>query len=145
MVRQASKVRGPSDPVTTRLIAPRWDGHNGNSHQAETYVRRPRTKRTPSSPHLSLNHDGRWGITDDFTTSFLHFTLFSAALWDLAYSRPVVRPIPDVVFPPLILLSACLVFFPSFRCALQSAHRKIKTRILDRVSELHRIKGMVTR
>ena len=30
-----------------------------------------------------------WGTTDDFTTSFLHFSLFSAALWDLANARPV--------------------------------------------------------
>ena len=39
--------------------------------------------------HLSLNREGRWGTTDDFTTSFLHFALFSTALWDLANSRPV--------------------------------------------------------
>ena len=42
-----------------------------------------------TSPHLSLNHEGRWGTTDDFITSFLHFTMFSTALWDLANSRPV--------------------------------------------------------
>ena len=39
--------------------------------------------------HLSLNREGRWGTVDDFTTSFLHFSLFSTALWDLANSRPV--------------------------------------------------------
>ena len=39
--------------------------------------------------HLSLNREGRWGISDDFTTSFLHFSLFSTALLDLANSRPV--------------------------------------------------------
>ena len=39
--------------------------------------------------HLSLNHEGRWGTTDDFTTSFFHFSLFSSALWDLANSRPI--------------------------------------------------------
>ena len=39
--------------------------------------------------HQSLNHSGRWGTTDDFTTSFLHFSLFTTALWDLANSRPV--------------------------------------------------------
>ena len=27
--------------------------------------------------HLSPNREGRWGSTDDFTTSFLHFSLFS--------------------------------------------------------------------
>ena len=30
--------------------------------------------------HLSLNHRGCWGTTDDFTTSFLHFSLFSTVL-----------------------------------------------------------------
>ena len=39
--------------------------------------------------HLSLNRKGRWGTTDDFTTSFLHLTLFFAVLWDLANSRSV--------------------------------------------------------
>ena len=42
-----------------------------------------------SLSHLSLNHEGRWGTTDDFATSFLHFSLFSTALWDLPNSRPV--------------------------------------------------------
>ena len=41
------------------------------------------------SPHLSLNGKGCWGTTDDFTTNFLHFFLFSTALWDLANSSPV--------------------------------------------------------
>ena len=39
--------------------------------------------------HLSLNREGRRGTTDDFTTNFLHFSLFSTALCDLANSRPV--------------------------------------------------------
>ena len=39
--------------------------------------------------HLSLNRGGRWGITDDSTTSFLQISLFSTALWDLANPRPV--------------------------------------------------------
>ena len=38
---------------------------------------------------LYLNREGRWDTTDDFTTSFLHFSPFSTALWDLVYSRPV--------------------------------------------------------
>ena len=33
--------------------------------------------------HQSLNREGRWGTTDDFATSFLHFSPFSTALWDL--------------------------------------------------------------
>ena len=39
--------------------------------------------------HQPLNREGRWGTTDDFATSFLHFSLFSTALWDLPNSRPV--------------------------------------------------------
>ena len=39
--------------------------------------------------HLSPNRHRHWGTTDDFTTNFLHFSLFSTALWDLANSRPV--------------------------------------------------------
>ena len=42
-----------------------------------------------ASHHLSLKHEGRWGTTDDFATSFLHYSLFSTALWDLPNSRPV--------------------------------------------------------
>ena len=43
----------------------------------------------PHHSHQSLDREGRWGITDDFATSFLHFSLFSTALWDLPNSRPV--------------------------------------------------------
>ena len=40
--------------------------------------------------HLSLNREGRWSTTNDFTTSFFYFSLFSTtALWHLANSRPV--------------------------------------------------------
>ena len=39
--------------------------------------------------HQSLNREGRLGATDDSATSFLHFSLFSTALWDLPNSRPV--------------------------------------------------------
>ena len=31
--------------------------------------------------HLPLSRRGHWGTSDDFITSFLHFTLFSTALW----------------------------------------------------------------
>ena len=41
------------------------------------------------SSHLSPNRESRWGTTDDFSTSFLHFFLFSTVLWDLANSQPV--------------------------------------------------------
>ena len=45
------------------------------------------------SSHLSLNREGRWGTINDFATSFLHFSLFSTALWDLANSRLVFFPL----------------------------------------------------
>ena len=50
--------------------------------------------------HLFLNCRGHWGSTDDFTTSSLHFSLFSTALWDFANSRPVL----------FFILSSCLFF-----------------------------------
>ena len=39
--------------------------------------------------HPFLNREGRWGTTDEFTTSFLHLSLFSTALWHLANAMPV--------------------------------------------------------
>ena len=39
--------------------------------------------------NLFFSHEGRWRPTDAFTASFLHFSLFSTALLDLANSRPV--------------------------------------------------------
>ena len=42
---------------------------------------------SPSPPPLTTG--GRWDTIDDFTTSFLHFSLFCPALWDLVSSRPV--------------------------------------------------------
>ena len=41
-----------------------------------------------NSPHLSLKCNSHWGTTDDFTTNFLHFPLFSNALWNLVTSWP---------------------------------------------------------
>ena len=62
--------------------------------------------------HQSLNRESRWGTTYDFATSFLHFSLFSTALWDLPNSTQ------DVFFPPLPL--SALSSSP-FHCALQDA------------------------
>ena len=39
--------------------------------------------------HLFLNREGHWGTKEDFTTSFIHFSLFSTTRWDSANSRPV--------------------------------------------------------
>ena len=54
--------------------------------------------------HLSLKREDRRDTTDDFTFSFLHSSLFSIALWDLANSRPV-HCLPTSS-------SVCFVFFP---------------------------------
>ena len=40
-------------------------------------------------PSPILNGRVHWGTTDDFTTSFFHFFMFSTALCDLVNSRPV--------------------------------------------------------
>ena len=60
------------------------------------------------SAHLisSIPH---WGTTDDFATSFLHFSLFSSALWNLANSRPVHSL---MLSSHLFLCLPCL--FPAF-------------------------------
>ena len=65
--------------------------------------------------HLSLNREGCWGNTDDFATSFLHFSLFSTALWDLANFRPVHWL---MLSSYLFLCLPCLL--PPFHCALQN-------------------------
>ena len=64
--------------------------------------------------HQSLNREGRWGTTNDFATSFLHFPLFSTALWDLPNSRPVHSL---MLSSHLFLCRPCLL--PPFHCALQ--------------------------
>ena len=57
--------------------------------------------------HQSLNREGRWGTTDDFATIFLHFSLFSTALWDiLANSRPVQSL---MLSSHLVLCLSCLL------------------------------------
>ena len=58
--------------------------------------------------NLCLNCEGRWGTTDDSTTSFLYFSLFSTALWDLANSKAC--PFPDVCLPTSS--SVCLSLSP---------------------------------
>ena len=65
--------------------------------------------------YLSLNHMGHWGTTDDFTTSFLHFSLFYTAFQDMANTRlwcclPTSSSVNLVFFP----ISPCLArwFWP---------------------------------
>ena len=56
--------------------------------------------------HQSLNPEGRWGTTNDFATSFLHFSLLSIALWDLSISRPVHS---QIMSSHLFLCLPCLL------------------------------------
>ena len=62
--------------------------------------------------HLYLNHEGRWGTTDDFATSFLHF--FPVLNCPLGLGKLQACPFPDVVFPPFPL--SAFVFFPLSLC-----------------------------
>ena len=59
-----------------------------------------------SSHHLSLNREGRWGTTDDFATSFLHFPLFPTA------SGTCRTPGLSISWRCLPPSSVCLVFPP---------------------------------
>ena len=68
---------------------------------------------SPSSSRQSLNREGRWGTTDEFTTSFLHFYLLSIALLDLVNSRPVHSL---MLSPQIFLCLPCLL--SPFHCTL---------------------------
>ena len=68
---------------------PTWPSCERCVFWVQNSSRRKVTVAYKLSSHLSLKHEGRWGTTDDFATSFLHFPLFSTALWDLANSRLV--------------------------------------------------------
>ena len=67
------------------------------------------------SSHLSLNREGRWGTTDDFTTSFLHF--FPILHCPLGLGELLTCPFPDVVFPPLPL--------SALSCSTPPLHKKL--------------------
>ena len=72
-----------------------------------------------TSPQLSLNPEGRWGTTNDFTTNFLHFSVFFTALWDLANSRSV----HSLMLSSHLPLKGCWVCLMSSPCLeSQSCH-----------------------
>ena len=69
--------------------------------------------------HLPLNHEGRWGTTDDFATSFLHF--FPVLHCPLGLGELQACPFPNVVFPPLP--QSALSSFPLSLClAIKMEH-----------------------
>ena len=90
--------------------APQWTDSVASSSAGMT------TTFPLTSPHLSLDHEGRWGITDDFTTIFLRFSLFSTALYGLVNSRPVHSL---VLFSHLFFCLPCLLL--PFTCAFQDS------------------------
>ena len=68
--------------------------------------------------HKTFNREGCCGTTDDFANSFLHFSLFSTALWDLANSRPVHSL---MLSSHLFLCLACLLPPFTVPCKMVSA------------------------
>ena len=68
--------------------------------------------------HQSLNREGRWGTTNNFATSFLHFSLFSTALWDLPNSWPVYSL---MLSSHLFLCLPCLFYPFTVPCVMVSA------------------------
>ena len=75
--------------------------------------------------HLFLNRGDLLGTTDDFTTSFLHFSLFSTALWDFAKSRPM-----HSLMLSSHLFSVCFVFFPLSSRSGELRTQKLKSHLL---------------
>ena len=102
-----------------------------------TLVRKRARLQIHHHHHQSLNREGRWGTTDDFATSFLHFSLFSTALWDLPNSRPVRSLMlsshlflcPPCLLPPFtvpckMVTDHCLLKNPENSGRFTEHHRK---------------------
>ena len=95
--------------------------------------------------HLSLNCRGCWGTTDDLT-SFLHFSLFSTALWDFGDSRlvyslmlsshlffclPCLLP-PFTVPCKMVLAKVWVIFCPLMWSCPRSGGKKRQHQGMDR-------------
>ena len=94
-------------------MGPQYKGHPKDRNDSPTKRARfcplDRLQTKPPPPHhhhVSLNREGRWHTTDNFATSFLHFSLFSTALWDLTNSR-LVHPL--MLSSHLFLSLPCLL------------------------------------
>ena len=59
-----------------------------------------------SSSHLSLNRESRWGTTDYFATSFLHFSVLRCPL---GLGELQACLVPDVVFHFFFFFLTCLL------------------------------------
>ena len=78
----------------------------------------PSTAIASPHPHLSLNHEGRWGTTDRFHNQFLPFSPVPHC--SLGLGEVQACPFPDVVFPLFFCLPCLLPPFtvPCTRCAM---------------------------
>ena len=96
--------RRPSTDFWHRQERPFFDrlGHGGNRRDDS------------AGHHQSLNREGHWSTTDDFTNQFSPF--FPVLHCPLGLAEPQACPFLDVVFPPLPL--SALSSSP-FHCALQ--------------------------
>ena len=75
----------------------------------------PSHKWSWPSPIIAHNRRSHLGTTDDFTSSFLHFSLFSTALWGSANSRPVHSL---MLSSHLVLCLPCLLPPFTVRCKM---------------------------
>ena len=92
----------------------------GNYAIDETFTRLAPVQTQNPSPHHhhSSNREGRWGTTDDFATTFLRFSLFSTAHWDLPNSRPVHSHLfhcPPCLLPPFTVPCRMVLATPDER------------------------------
>ena len=86
-----------------KLLLGRWH-YAGPNHPT---IQQKTVKQTHLCP-LGVRKlaEGKGERRNDFATSFLHFSLFSIALWDLANSRPVHSL---MLSPYLFLCLPCLL------------------------------------
>ena len=76
------------------------------------------------SSHLSLNREGRWGTTDDFATSSLHFSPFSTALWDLANFK--FKPVHSLMLSSHLFLCLPCLLPPFYGCIILTQLQALK-------------------
>ena len=105
-----SLLRRTPNPLTRTHTLKQTNKHKHTHTNTHTHTHRHRHHH---HHHLFLNCEGHWGTTDDFATSFLHFSLFSSPL---GLGELQACPFPDIVVPPLPL--SALPSSP-FHCALQ--------------------------
>ena len=91
--RFVTEMRQRADSESREFVHVAIDSLLFEKHQTQRQARRAEAADSYAgisspSPSPISEPRGRWGTTDDFTTSFSIF-LFSTAFWDLANSRPI--------------------------------------------------------